>query len=310
MVPPFQKYPLVLRLLLMFSMFVFNISVVSFLALTLAQTIFSLPNAHAVVEGTFTNQSEVNAFLFIQGLSSLGGFALTALMFAVLEAGEFKHRLRVVIYPSARLIVMAVAAIIVSQFFIEFLVSINQSIVLPESLQFLKEYQKKSEAITEAMMNFTGIGQFILVSIVVAVIPAIAEEFFFRGLMLGALLRAGKHPLVSILFTGLVFSVSHFGFDNILAIFILGSFLGYLFYISGSLWLPIAAHFTNNFLAVLLKYLFNLGYISSQVAEAKTPIYITLISLVVFSLFIFLFYKWKNPDTFVETEETVEEPVN
>jgi membrane protease YdiL (CAAX protease family) len=93
-------------------------------------------------------------------------------------------------------------------------------------------------------------------------------------------------------------------FDNTIAIWALGSFLGYLYYVSGSLWLPVAAHFTNNFLAVLMKYFYNLGMISEDVSNAKTPLYVTVVSLLIFGVFIFLFNKWKNPATFVEIEET------
>ena len=87
MTPPLQRYPLVLRLLLMFSMFLFNISVVSYLALTLAQSLFNLENMNSIAEGSVSTPAEINAFLLIQAISSLGGFLLTAMMFAVLESG-------------------------------------------------------------------------------------------------------------------------------------------------------------------------------------------------------------------------------
>ncbi|MCX6198791.1 MAG: CPBP family intramembrane metalloprotease [Bacteroidetes bacterium] len=308
MTPPFKHYPLAIRILLLFSMFLFNMGVVSFIALFFAQKIFNLENAQQVLEGTLTNSNEINAFLFIQGLSSLGGFVLTAMMFAVLESGEFKHYLRIKNLPSVKMIVLAVASILVAQFFIEYLVELNQKIPLPSALSFLNDYQKKAEEIINAMMNFKDIGHLIFVSIVVALIPAIGEEFFFRGILLGDLLKGKIRPAIAIPVTGLIFAVSHMEYDNTIAIWALGSFLGYLYYVSGSLWLPIAAHFTNNFLAVLMKYFFNLGMISEDVANAKTPLYATIVSLLIFAVFISLFNKWKNPATFVEVEET--EPLN
>jgi len=87
MTPPFQRYPLVLRIFLMFSMFVFNISIVSGVALLAAKSIFNIDNASEVSGGTLNGANDINAFLFIQGISSLGGFVLTAIMFAVLESG-------------------------------------------------------------------------------------------------------------------------------------------------------------------------------------------------------------------------------
>lgn len=301
--PPLQRYPLALRIIMMLCMFLFNMSIVSFLAIAAVPALFGVENTADVLAGKLNGAVEMNAFFFIQGISTLGGFALTAMMFAVLEAGEFKHHLRLKIYPSLKVLLLAVASIIVSQFFIEFLVEINQKISLPASLQSLYDYQKQAEQVTNALMSFTDIGHLILASVVMALIPAIGEEFFFRGLLLGDLLKGKVHPAIAIPVTGLIFAISHGQYDNTLAIFALGSFLGYLYYVSGSLWLPIAAHFVNNFLAVLLKYLFNIGVISSDLAEAKTPLYATILSLLIFALFIYLFNKWRNPASFVEPEE-------
>ena len=304
MTPPFQRYPLILRILLMFSMFLFNAGIVSIVALYAAEKIFHLESTANIMSGAFTGTNDMNAFLFYQGLGSLGGFALTALMFSVLEAGEFKNHLRLTVFPTAKLIALAIIAVLVAQFFIDFLVEVNQKIPLPPSLQFLHQLQKQTEDLSNAMMSFKDVGHLVLVSLVVGLIPAMGEELFFRGLLLGDLLKSKISPLIAIPVTGLVFAISHFEYDNVLAIWALGSFLGYLYYVSGSLWLPIAAHFTNNFMAVLLKYLYNLGMISDDLANAKTPIYATLISMAVFGLFIFLFNKWKNPATFVELPET------
>lgn len=290
-------------------MFVFNISIVSFIAMYLAGLIFAVHDTQSILEGKFTDTNSLNAFLFIQGLSSLGGFMLTAMMFSVLETGEFKHHLRLTTYPSLKMIALAIASIFAAQFFIEFLVTVNKQIPLPSKLHFLYDYQKHTEEITNAMMSFKDFGHLLFVSFVVAVIPAVGEEFFFRGLLLGDMLKARITPLASIIITGFIFSIFHFEVHNVLAIWALGSFLGYLYYVSGSLWLPIAAHFTNNFLAVLLKYLFNLGVISEDVANAETPLYATIIGIAIFIAFVFVFSKWKKPVNFVEVDENIDTPI-
>ncbi len=304
MTPPFKRYPLIIRVLLMFSMFMFNMGVISFMATRLAELLFGIEDASAILQGTLSQPGDVDVFLFIQGLTSIGGFVLTSMMFAVLETGEFKNRLGLTVPVALKLIAVTIVAIITAQFFIEFLVSINKLIPLPSSLSFLAEYQQKTEELTNAMMSFKDVGHFITTTIVMAVIPAIGEEFFFRGLLLGGLLRGKVNAVLSIILTGIIFSLSHFEYNNLIAIAALGSFLGYLYYISGSLWLPIIAHFTNNFLAVLLKFLFNLGYISEDVANSETPIYMTVISITLFFALVFLLSRWKQPVTFTEEEET------
>lgn len=299
MTPPFKSYPLYLRILLIFSMFFFNSGVISSVAALTAKSIFGIEDIWGVVAGNFSAPNSLNAFLFVQGISSLGMFMLTAMMFSVLESGEFKNHLRLTVAPSFKFLTIAVVAILVAQFFIDSLVKVTQ--MLPTTPE-LNEMERQMEKLTDAMMNFTGIGHLIAVSLVVAVVPAIGEEFFFRGLILGDLLKAKVRPAVAIASTGLLFALVHGQYHNILAIWVLGSFLGYLYYVSGSLWLPIAAHFTNNFLSVLLKYLYNTGKISDELANAEAPLYLTLIAVVVFAGLVFILHKIKRPADFIEPE--------
>ena len=74
--------------------FLFNMGIVQLLAVFAAQKIFNLENATEVLEGALNSPNDINAFLFVQAVSSLGGFVLTAMMFSVLESGEFKNYLR------------------------------------------------------------------------------------------------------------------------------------------------------------------------------------------------------------------------
>ncbi len=303
MTPPLSKYPLPVRLTLMFSMCLFNLGAVSIVAMYIAEKIFGIDSVSEVVSGVFHSNTELYAFLFVQGVVSLGWFALTAVMFSALEAGEVVRHLRIDVFPPVKFLVLTVFAILAVQFFIEYLVETNQKIPLPSFLSFLEKLQQQSKTVTDSVMKMNTLPQLLAVSLVMAVVPAIAEEFFFRGLVLGDLLKAKANPVFSIVFTGFAFAVLHLEFDYTLAIWALGIFLGYLYYISGSLWLPVAAHFANNFLAVQFKYLYNKGIITNDITEAKTPLYITLISLAVFALCIFLFYKWQNRVSFVEETE-------
>jgi len=47
----------------------------------------------------------------------------------------------------------------------------------------------------------------------------------------------------------------------------LGLLFGYLFIWSGTIWLPVLAHFLNNALAVVVYYLFNVGTITTDAEE-------------------------------------------
>jgi membrane protease YdiL (CAAX protease family) len=56
------------------------------------------------------------------------------------------------------------------------------------------------------------------------------------------------------LITAFLFSAIHFDLEAIVPRFVLGVLLGYLFFWSKNLWLPILAHFFNNAQAVILSF--------------------------------------------------------
>src|ERR1043165_9294779 len=176
--PPYKSYPLVLRLVLLFLLFVFNLAVTYFIALALIPGLFGVDDPTGMLARNPETPAEVHAFLFLQGVTAAAGFLLTPLMFSVLEAGEFKQHLRLTTRVSLKLVLLTVVTVLVAQGFVDFLVRVMQHIHLPASMQGLYDSQKRTEELTKALMNFKDIGNLLLVSFVVAVIPAVGEEFF------------------------------------------------------------------------------------------------------------------------------------
>jgi uncharacterized protein len=279
----------------MLGMWLFNMVLAGYLALMLLKPLFGISDYETFMLGTPKTPNEVNAFLFVQGLSSIFGFLLTAIMFAKLEWGSARKRLLINLSAPLKMFLMALLAIIIAQFFIDFLVELNSKIPLPAALSSLRDAEKQTEEMLNALLGFHSAFEFLIVSVVLALIPAVAEEFFFRGLLLGGLLRAKINAPLSITITALIFAISHWEFNNTLAIFLLGLFLGYLYYISGSIWVSVAAHFTNNFMQVLFKYLYNIGVIGKDIADATMPVYVVIISALLFAGCVYILGQWKQP---------------
>lgn len=292
--PPLKNFPLPLRLFTMLGMFMFNMGTVYYLSTLCIHGLFGVEQPENVMQGIFKGENDVYAFLFIQGLSSLGGFALTAVMYAVLENGKISEPLRLHVSPKIKMIFLALFSVVIAQFFIDFLVNINEKIPLPQSLTFLTDMQKKTEELTESLFEGTSAVQFIWLTVTIAFIPALSEELFFRGILLNTLMKSKINLYISLFISGFVFALAHGEFTNLIAITILGAFLGYVYYASGSLWLSIIAHFTNNFFAIVLKYLFNTGVLSSDLSKTETPLWATLLSLALFSVCLFIFHRWKK----------------
>ena len=105
------------------------------------------------------------------------------------------------------------------------------------------------------IVNLKDGKDYILSLIIMAFVPALCEEAFFRGGLQNFLTRGTGKPWLSIIVVSALFSLVHFSGYGFLSRFFLGIVLGALFHYSGKLWLSILAHFINNALAITVLYI-------------------------------------------------------
>ncbi|MEP7168064.1 MAG: CPBP family intramembrane glutamic endopeptidase, partial [Bacteroidota bacterium] len=143
--------------------------------------------------------------------------------------------------------------------FINWMIEINGYLKLPSFLSQLEQWMKNSEdeaaKLTEAFLAGTSITSLLTNLFIVALLPALGEELFFRGIMQKLFSQMTKNNHIAILITATIFSAIHLQFYGFLPRMVLGIFLGYLLVWSGSLWLPVLAHFVNNAAAVAFTFL-------------------------------------------------------
>lgn len=98
--------------------------------------------------------------------------------------------------------------------------------------------------------------------LVIALLPAIMEEAFFRGFVLKTLQTvSGVHAAVWI--SALLFSALHFQAFGFVGRTLLGAIFGYVTMLSGgSLWPAISAHFVNNAAFVVAAYFWGLSEVN------------------------------------------------
>ncbi|MBR1770359.1 MAG: CPBP family intramembrane metalloprotease [Bacteroidales bacterium] len=92
----------------------------------------------------------------------------------------------------------------------------------------------------------------ILFVFTMAFIPAVFEEWVFRGILQKNVIALCKNDYLGIVISAALFSLAHFDLSNFVSRFILGLLLGLLFYYSKSIWVNITVHFLNNLSAILL----------------------------------------------------------
>ena len=231
------------------------------------------------------NQTSVNYLKLMQLFSGVGLFITPVLLYGYLTDSDFSFTK---ISRQNSLLVIAIMMLITP--FVGILLEWNMMIPLPD---WLKKFDVNSEAIVIAFLQMDTVWDLFYTILVIAIVPAIGEELLFRGYLQQKFGNWLRNPHIAILTTALLFSAIHFHFQGMIPRFILGVLLGYLFYWSNSLWLPILAHFVNNAQAVILSFpLFRLDNGPYSVfSENKVDPLIALFSLASVVLLLYILYQ-------------------
>jgi uncharacterized protein len=131
-----------------------------------------------------------------------------------------------------------------------------QAMLLPEEIYSdLLAMANENQGIILSMLKSDG-GVFSLVRnlVVIALIPAVAEEFLFRGVLQRSLEE--KMSLYhSVLIASMMFALIHFNLLELIPIAVVGAVLGVSAWSTRSLLLPVIGHFLNNAISVIYVWL-------------------------------------------------------
>lgn len=208
-------------------------------------------------------------YRLIQVFSAVGTFLVPALLFS------FSATRRWFGYSSADKVPsngrMFLYVLLLAFFLIPlvgYVAYLNEQIRLPEALAPIEKWMQAQEESTnhviEVILSATDIPTFLLNLLICAAVPAICEEFFFRGTLQTLFSKWTGRQHLSIWLTGFIFSAIHLQFSGFFARWLLGAYLGYLFWWSGSIWIPVVAHFLHNALYVTAQLLVVRGVIADE----------------------------------------------
>ena len=217
----------------------------------------------------FENKATIQSLKFLQAFSSIGIFTLPPFLFAYLTNKSLNF-----ISISRQQFVLTVGIMVFAFPLINALALWNEGLHLPSFLSDVEAWMRSAESqamkITEAFLQVDTTWDLWINIVIIGVIPALGEELLFRGVIQKELFsRSGKIHL-SIWITAFLFSAMHLQFLGFIPRFLIGGLLGYLFYWSGSIWLPILAHFVNNAGAVILTYFIAQRSISKDIETIGT----------------------------------------
>lgn len=252
-----------------------------------------------IVQMTNTgNPDFINAFrIFIAIGNTLFVFFVPAVIFACYVVREPDEYLKPRNYFPPVLLLLSLGFMFFFLPAIDILGYFNHQMTLPPALHDLDKWIHDSEAQAGAtiklMLEMKTIGDLLISLFIVAILPALSEEFFFRGCMQTIFERWTKNTHWAVWITAFVFSFMHFEFLGFVPRFLMGAGLGYLFAWSGSIWPSVAAHCLNNGLAVWSYYAWQHHLVKTN-PDSNTPMFnqawIYLLSTAT-ALFILVLYR-------------------
>lgn len=236
-----------------------------------------------VLRDFYTSPDGKLLLYFMQAGATTGMLALPLLYFRFKLNGSYRYLSERPPVPLLILLSLSITFcfMVVNSVFINW----NANFYFPEWLHGFEEWARQTEAaatrMTEFMTDFEGAGHLVLSLVVMAVLPAIAEETVFRGLVQRRLHDGFNNVHMAIWVSGILFSAIHLQFFGFLPRLLLGVLFGYLYYWSGSLLVPVAAHFFNNAFTLLMIYLFRIGVITYDIQDMAP---VSLASVIIFAI--------------------------
>jgi membrane protease YdiL (CAAX protease family) len=200
------------------------------------------------------NPNVLQALKITQLFSAIGTFFIPPIIAAYLFSDNVKEYLGATKKIDVQQIILAAILILMIQPFVNWMSLINAGINLPDWLKaLLNSPGNSAQKIAEALMKGDSFISLLFSCIVISIIPAISEELIFRGVIQKLFIDLAKNKHFGIILTATLFSAMHMDVAGFIPRFALGAMLGYLYVWSGSIYLPMVAHFANNLLAFLME---------------------------------------------------------
>ena len=239
------------------------------------------------------NPANANAMKVLQLVSTALMFFLPAFLFGLIAYKKPFSYLGFNIKISLKQVMMVVLIACMALFVGSAMGDLNERIPIPKHWQqkFKQAEDEYSEQVF-AIAKMSNAKDYLLAVIIIALIPAIVEETFFRGMMQRFFSDWFRNPWLAIIVTSIIFSAIHMSYYGFLARAMLGIVLGLIYYYGKSIWLNILAHFLNNAVAVTMLYSYSLkGKLTKDALEDHFPIWLCLISIFLLGAFLL---KFKN----------------
>lgn len=282
------------------------IALVSFLFLFVVSIVAALPFVGAsemmqsLSGGDISNQMTINLLKYFQVVQSIGLFIIPPFIIGYLYEGNAYRYLTLDRKISPKVILIGLGVLLASGPLIGYLGELNSNMHLPESMsgieQWMRNMEDNADGLITRFLDTKTVGGFLFNIFMIAVIPALGEELLFRGVIQKIFTKMTRNYHLGIWISAFLFSALHMQFYGFIPRLLLGAMFGYLLVFTGSIWLPILAHFMNNLVGVISLHAENDGSqtmdsLNHYADSMSTSLILAVLSLVVVVLLLYTLKK-------------------
>jgi membrane protease YdiL (CAAX protease family) len=255
-------------------------------------TSFFFKDINAVIldKNAVVSTAMVGKFKIAQVVSALISFVLPAFLFGYFSSPASLPYLGIQKHLSLTIILIGVILLFSIQPLIGYLGYENAHFNFGSMQKMVVQAEAMYNRLLKVFLQMHSVGDLLLNILLMALLPAIAEELFFRGALQKALLRLSNKPWLAIFVSAAVFGLLHGTFLKLVPIFTLGLLLGTVYYLTRNLWYTIIIHFINNSFALIAVYYGDQSELLKKISDdnISVPLYAAIISLIIVVGILFL----------------------
>ena len=235
-----------------------------------------------VAINSVSGSKEISVLKYIQASQQIAMFIMPAIVIAILLRRRNESFLRMNKIPGSMPVLMVITLALLILPVTSYTGMLNSKMNLPDWLSGVKDWMRTKEDsasdLTGLLIKSSGLGDLLTNIFILAIIPAIAEEMIFRGILQQILCRIFRSGHAAIWITAIFFSAIHLQFFGFLPRLLLGLCFGCIFFWTGNLWIPILAHFVNNVVPVLMSHFLRWSELNDKASDlAEKQVLVPLI---------------------------------
>ena len=209
---------------------------------------------YATSTTTLVPSSSIGEKNFIRvslAISQIMTFLVPSLVFMwTLYSNKSWLHLKLTTLPARKHLLLGGLLMVVLLPVVQWIYWFNHQLPLPASAV---QQESLINNIINSLLKVAASYELVINLLVIAILPALGEELVFRGVIQQKVTeQISAHAAIWL--TAILFSAIHLQFQGFLPRMLLGAVLGYLFYWSKNLWIPIFAHFVFNASQLIIQY--------------------------------------------------------